>query len=139
MSGLYTPPQRQETEPPKQEPEPPRQQAARPPESIYTPYAQGAQQPPRSDYVYTSVPAKDPNSPLSTWGYALALFLFGLLAFLFQSLVIHEQRKLLRLFLRFWQTAFMDNVIGCNRNATNRKGGISDSLVKVQYGIQDAL
>ena len=74
----YTPPQRQETEPPKQEPEPPRQQAARPPESIYTPYAQGAQQPPRSDYVYTPVPAKDPNAPLSTWGYALALFLFGL-------------------------------------------------------------
>ncbi len=67
----YTPP------PPRQETESPRQSA---PQSIYTPYAyaQGAQQPPRAENTYIPAPAKDPNAPMNTWGYALALFLFGL-------------------------------------------------------------
>ena len=50
-----------------------------PPEalSIYAPYAQGAQPQPQPEApVYTD--GKDPNRPLSTWAYALALFLMGL-------------------------------------------------------------
>ncbi len=76
----YTPPQRQ-PEPEPQQAEPPRQ-AAQPPISMYAGYSQGygqgSQQPPRSDYAYAPAPAKDPNAPMNTWGYALALFLFGL-------------------------------------------------------------
>ncbi len=62
------------------------------------------------------------------------LFCLCLLPFSFQSLVVREQRKLLRLILRLRQMTFMDNVIGGNRYSSDRKIGIGNSLIKGQYG-----
>ena len=76
----YVPPKQEipPQEEPAQQQTPPTQE---PP--FYTPYVQGQgqQQPPYTQnpqQPYYAMPGKDPNRPLSTWAYALALFLMGL-------------------------------------------------------------